>query len=68
MLPYLEQGAAMAIEDACRALSRDWRECGGERIKFRRTLGCDGADGHCRDQTSSGVWSDERGRSGDWPE
>jgi len=34
-------------------------EGGGERIKFRSTLGCDGANGHRRDQTSSGVGSDD---------
>jgi hypothetical protein len=34
-------------------------EGGGERIKFRSTLGCDGANGHRRDQASSGVGSDD---------
>jgi hypothetical protein len=34
-------------------------EGGGKRIKVRGTLSGDGADGQCRDQTSSGVRSDD---------
>jgi hypothetical protein len=34
-------------------------EGGGERIKVRGTLRCDGADGQRGDQTSSGVRSDD---------
>src|SRR6516225_2816816 len=32
----------------------------GERIKFRSTLSCDGADSHCGDQTGSSIRPDHQ--------